>query len=1015
MRLPIASPALLSLALSLLLALGISPSAAPLAAPPLDSIITLSPTGAGRAHALAYSPDGLLLAVGTDSGLVIYDARQYSELRFIPSPVWVRSVAFSPDGQTLAAGYYDTTVRLWRVSDGALLHELTDHGSWVRSVAFSPDGAVLITACDDGALRWWRPGDGTLLRTVSDSLTGLRVVAFSPDGRLLAAGAGDNQIHLLNVVDGTLVRRLAGHSAWIRALAFSPDGQTLASGAFDATARLWRVSDGASLLTLTDHAFSVLSVAFSPDGQTLATGSVDKTTRLWRVSDGAPLRILIGHDNFVFGVAYAPDGHLLATAAADNTIRLWTVEPGAPASPTEPLEAPPSVDASCVTCHHPRGDLSRPNGVTSPPPVVDVACGACHWEGSLGLNWCPAFPRSAGDNTLYGTIEDLAYQVGVQRATRALSVGLSAPGNGEHLYVPSHHTALPISGRVFAAAGQPADLEVRLEIWSGGVQTAAATTQAEVDGRFYFITDLRPDGIVLEVPIEERGCVMCHDETLAENPFLPPGDVRLVVTAVGADGQVASDERWITVDRSQSASLTVQAVLEGGAALPAADLLVQAQTRLYDWRGRSFAGMTDAGGAAALQVEALSEVPTHYSISVPPSIVDGVRYESLAPVELTLPAGAVEAAPLTLVVRAQRGAITGRLSGAAADLTGIPIWAVDPTSGVNVQTLAGQDGAFAFADLPIQPYLIVAEAAALAEHGLTSPALALDLTITPQAEATLALAPLEGLTLRGVARNSAGRPLPFAWAAVDGNRLASTVGPATGGWTMWEAPAPGRAVIVSAPGYFSQAQAISGAADQTGALSFDLIERPGTRHLPWGSGEVILPAESLAVLEGHTLALERGWSWGQSASPAPLTLETAGVAITISSGRFALENVLGQTAWLYVLEGEAGARKLDDTGPITVVPANSMLALDPEHLHPAPLDEAILAALRPATAMPISAVWEPSPAARARNWLARMGINTAQIITFVTYSAVLVALFSLPVLGVIWWKRKARSDSKKAP
>jgi hypothetical protein len=235
----------------------------------------------------------------------------------------VASMAFSPDGHTLASASWDNTIRLWELPEGRPLATLTGHEKGVSGVAFSPDGRTLASVSWDKTIRLWELPEGRPLATLTGPEQGVFSVAFSPDGRTLAAGVRDGTIRLWGLPEGRPLATLTGPEWLVVSVAFSPDGWTLAAGTIDGTIRLWGLPEGRSLATLTGHEQGVGSVAFSPDGQTLASASRDKTIRLWELPEGRPLAILTGHEQGVGSVAFSPDGRTLASASNDKTIQLW--------------------------------------------------------------------------------------------------------------------------------------------------------------------------------------------------------------------------------------------------------------------------------------------------------------------------------------------------------------------------------------------------------------------------------------------------------------------------------------------------------------------------------------------------------------------------------------------------------------------------------------------------------------------------------------------------------------------
>jgi WD40 repeat protein len=184
----------------------------------------------------------------------------------------IRALAWSPDGKVLATASESGPVQFWDAASGQERLLVCDEHADVTCLAFSPDGAVL--ALSQGNQVELRDAvTGQRRRALAGHIGAVRCLAFAPDGATLASGADDRQIKFWDPATGQeKAVPLVGHTQPVTSLAFTPDGRMLASGSEDRTVRLWHVATARELLSLEGHAGKVRCVAFSPDGRTLASG-----------------------------------------------------------------------------------------------------------------------------------------------------------------------------------------------------------------------------------------------------------------------------------------------------------------------------------------------------------------------------------------------------------------------------------------------------------------------------------------------------------------------------------------------------------------------------------------------------------------------------------------------------------------------------------------------------------------------------------------------------------------------
>jgi WD40 repeat protein len=381
--------------------------------------------------ALAFSPDGGLLAFGTSQvvpesthPLGLFGGWQGGEVKLWdlasgapPTTLpghrsGVLSLAFAPDGQTLASASGDHTVKLWDLSRHRERATLEGHTGAIFAVAFAPDGQTLATGSIDQTARLWDAATGEARATLRAHTGPVLAVAFAPRGRILATAGADQVIKLWGTADHAEHAAIRGHVGYVWSLAFAGDGRSLATASWDGTTRVWDVTGhqpydwlatsrpkaafspdgrtvalhtGAADLKLYDlasgrerralggDAAGVEFLSFSPDGRTLAT--TGQTPQLWDTATGRCRVCGAPHPVAGWAPAFSPDGRLLATGGRDEFIKLWDPDTGTERArwstgglETRSLTFSPDgrTLAACVHTVHIKYSADAPRGGTQP-------------------------------------------------------------------------------------------------------------------------------------------------------------------------------------------------------------------------------------------------------------------------------------------------------------------------------------------------------------------------------------------------------------------------------------------------------------------------------------------------------------------------------------------------------------------------------------------------------------------------------------------------------------------------
>ncbi|HLW66119.1 MAG TPA: hypothetical protein VKS79_12480 [Gemmataceae bacterium] len=313
--------------------------------PQLEFVLPVGPLP--PVAAVAYSPDGTLLAVGSYGRVMIWNAKEGRPVQALTQVLGqVNDLKFSPDGTLLAvAGGQPSArgdLRLFSTNDWKLVENLGGHLDVVSSVCFTADGKTLASASFDKTVRIWDLASKQVKQTITGHSDFVYSVAFNPKGDWLVTASKDRTVRLSDTATGQSKLTFSGMEQDVLAVAVSPDGKCVVSSGYEPAIFSWNPQTGEQGKKQGGHDVAVFELAFDRAGKLLVSAGGDKTVRLWNGNTGEPIRSLAA-GSMVYTVAIHPDGQQVAAGCFDGMVRIWETTGG---RPLLTLVSPPAVGAN---------------------------------------------------------------------------------------------------------------------------------------------------------------------------------------------------------------------------------------------------------------------------------------------------------------------------------------------------------------------------------------------------------------------------------------------------------------------------------------------------------------------------------------------------------------------------------------------------------------------------------------------------------------------------------------------
>ena len=324
-------------------------------------IVSGPPVNVHPVLGVAVRADKAQIAASRGNQIHIYEAASGKHLRSLLDPQLttpdkkplkaahlslVESLAYSPDGKTLASGAFQEVV-LWDADKGTILRRLTGFADRVVALDFSHDGKLLATGggapTADGEIKIFEVASGKLLTDIknghSDTVFG---VSFSPDDKKLATCAADKFVKTFEIPSGKFLKAFEGHTHHVLGVDWKADGKLLASAGADNVVKIWDFDKGEQVRTIPGHGKQVTRLLFVGKTDQFATCSGDQTVRFWNIN-GGNTRNFGGSTDFLYALSVSPDGALVAAGGQEGIVRVYNGTNGQLLQSLLPPDAQPAA------------------------------------------------------------------------------------------------------------------------------------------------------------------------------------------------------------------------------------------------------------------------------------------------------------------------------------------------------------------------------------------------------------------------------------------------------------------------------------------------------------------------------------------------------------------------------------------------------------------------------------------------------------------------------------------------